>query len=142
MSSTLHLQTSADFDTLARTIWGEARGEHFTGQRAVAHVIMNRASDPQKRWPRTWRQVCRQPWQFSCWNSADPNRLKLANLDFTDRSFVTAYNAALNAVDAERAGDYDPTKGANHYHTKAVQPYWSKGQTPVATIGAHLFFKL
>jgi len=31
---------------------------------------------------------------------------------------------------------------ANHYHTKRVSPYWSKGKRPVATIGNHLFFKL
>lgn len=29
-------------DTLARTIWGEARGESQTGQEAVANVVVNR----------------------------------------------------------------------------------------------------
>lgn len=29
-------------DYMARTMWGEARGEGATGMRAVGHVIMNR----------------------------------------------------------------------------------------------------
>ena len=31
-----------EIDLLARTIWGEARGEGQTGMQAVANVIMNR----------------------------------------------------------------------------------------------------
>ena len=36
--------TSEDIDTVARTIWGEARGEPIEGQQAVASVIGNRAN--------------------------------------------------------------------------------------------------
>lgn len=31
-----------DIDTLARTVWGEARGESLLGKEAVACVILNR----------------------------------------------------------------------------------------------------
>ena len=33
-----------EIDTLARTIWGEARGEGSAGMQAVANVVMNRAA--------------------------------------------------------------------------------------------------
>ena len=33
-------------DTLARTLWGEARGEGRAGMQAVANVIRNRAARP------------------------------------------------------------------------------------------------
>ena len=38
--------THSDLDILARTIWGEARGEHFEGKVAAGHVVLN--SDTQK----------------------------------------------------------------------------------------------
>lgn len=37
-----------DIDTMARTIWGEARGEGVQGMQAIACVIMNRFHE--KKW--------------------------------------------------------------------------------------------
>ena len=34
----------SDLDTLARTLWAEARGEGVAGMEAVAAVIMNRVN--------------------------------------------------------------------------------------------------
>jgi len=60
-------------ETLALTMWGEARGEPVEGQIAVGNVIMNRfLSNPKKY--ETVKGVCLERNQFSCWNSDDPNR--------------------------------------------------------------------
>src|SRR5688500_4029200 len=62
-----------DLDTLARTLWGEARGEGRNGMQAVANVIMNRYklarsnSGYARQWGRTVAEVCRKKYQFSCW---------------------------------------------------------------------------
>ena len=68
-----------DIDILARTIYGEARGEKTAGKKAVACVIMNRYK--AKKWfsGKTIAETCQKPWQFSCWNKNDPNRQKIMN---------------------------------------------------------------
>ena len=63
-------------DNLARTLWGEARGEGRAGMEAVASVIMERVRDP-RRWPHDVTGVVRQPLQFSAWNANDVNRPQL-----------------------------------------------------------------
>lgn len=64
--------TAGDIDILARTIYGEARGEPWEGKIAVAWVVRNRA-ERGGWWGDTIREVCLKPWQFSCWNETDPN---------------------------------------------------------------------
>jgi spore germination cell wall hydrolase CwlJ-like protein len=128
-----------DVYVLARTLWGEARGEGRAGMEAVACVILNRADKRERRWPNEVAKVCQQPKQFSCWNPDDPNLARLQRVDASDPTFKMALEVAGIAV----AGMLpDPTGGANHYHTAAVQPDWSEGEQPVATIGRHKFFKL
>jgi N-acetylmuramoyl-L-alanine amidase len=128
-----------DVDVLARTLWGEARGEGRDGMVAVACVILNRADPREKRWPNGVAKVCQQPKQFSCWNPNDPNLARLQRVDAGDPAFKMALEVAGIAVAGKLP---DPTRGANHYHTPAVQPDWSKGKQPAATIGHHKFFKL
>lgn len=75
--------------------------------------------------------------QFSCWLTADPNRAKLERVDETDRLFRICLRIARRAL----AGSIDdPTKGATHYHTRAVAPAWARGREPSAEIGSHLFY--
>lgn len=137
----------SDVDILARTIFGEARGEGVAGMEAVAAVIMNRVNadlghDGKPDW---WGEgvegVCRQRYQFSCWNLDDPNRDKLCTVTSRDPWFHHAIEIAKRAIKGELP---DPTKGANHYCTAAVadKTAWAKGRTPVAKIGGHWFFKL
>lgn len=65
-----------DKDLLARLIWGEAQGEPFDGQQAVAEVILNRmAAD---NFPDTLREVIYAEGQFS-----SANNLYLAELTHT-----------------------------------------------------------
>lgn len=138
---------SADIDTLARTLWGEARGEGPAGMAAVAHVVFNRVA-ACSWWGRDVVAVCRQPWQFSCWNANDPNAARLPRLDTADADFRLALDAARCVAAAEGSGARrlpggDPTGGATHYYAPAVvaPPRWARGVTPCARIGRHLFFK-
>jgi len=125
-------------DTLARTLWGEARGEPRLGKEAVAAVVLNRLRrNAPGRFGATVEEVCRKPQQFSCWNLNDPNRAQLERVDKTNAAFAECLTVAELAVDGRLA---DPTDGADHYHTVDVSPVWSRGKTPCRTIGRHLFF--
>ena len=130
-------------DVLARTLWGEARGEGTEGLQAVANVILNRVKIAESRgkfwWGNTIIQVCQKPYQFSCWNRSDPSFKRLQEVDESNLYFATSIRIARRAV----AGVLeDITHGATHYHANYVKPYWAKGQEPVVTIGNHIFYKL
>lgn len=123
---------------LARTIYGEARGEGSQGMAAVANVVMNRVARPGW-WGSTVKGVCLKPWQFSCWNANDPNRaLILSKVPGAgDRVFDEAWRIAGLAIAGKLP---DVTGGATHYHTRAVRPAWSDPRKQTAAIGAHVFF--
>lgn len=57
-------------DAVARTIWGEARGESWEGQLAVASTIWNRANGNTNRLD----DVVKQRKQYSIWNSGVPEK--------------------------------------------------------------------
>lgn len=129
--------TGADIDTLARTVYGEARGESEEGRFAVAWVVCNRTANPGW-WGTSIESVCRKEWQFSCWNKNDPNRVRIqaANLDMeTFRQCLLAAAAVLGGFVK------DPTGGATHYHAEGSNPAWKDGREPCATIGKHIFYK-
>lgn len=135
-SPTLPAMTTRD--VIARTLWGEARGEGRNGMAAVACVIQNRVRNP-RWWGSSPITVCLKPYQFSCWLADDPNRAKL--LAVTDRD--ASYRAALEIADTLLSGLLvDVTNGADHYHTTGVSPAWSSGKKLVAVIGNHRFFRL
>lgn len=136
-----------DISILARTLWGEARGEGPQGMEAVAQVVFNRIR-ANSWWGRDVVSVCRKPWQFSCWNSNDPNARRLLALTLADGDFRLAVNAARRVATVEANGlrrlpDGDPTQGATHYYAPAsvATPRWARGLAPCARIGRHLFFK-
>lgn len=143
--------TDFDLDTMALTLWGEARGEPKLGQRAVAWVIRNRWETPgwwSRRAPDgipdgTIAAVCRAPWQFSCWDKSDPQRPRMIDPDTLRRVDVQALRALCDNVLSASVGD-DPTLGADHYCTVAVAPItkWARGSKPTGTIGGHVFFRL
>lgn len=130
-------------DVLARTLWGEARGEGDKGMEAVACVILNRVKVTQERgkfwWGENIIQVCQKPYQFSCWNRADANFRKLQAVDERDIYYATALRIARRAV-AQVLGDI--TNGATHYHEQSIMPYWAKGESPCAKIGRHVFYRI
>lgn len=130
-----------EIDVLARTLWGEARGEGDQGMQAVACVVLNRVAAAVERgtywWGNNIIQVCQKPYQFSCWNRSDPNFRVLQAVDGKDLYFTTALRIARRAA-AGTLGDV--TNGATHYHAKGVEPYWAKGEKPVVVIGHHIFY--
>ena len=139
--------TDRDRDVLARTLYGEARGEGYAGMIAVAWSIRNRVdvdlhSDGKPDW---WGEgyagVCQAPWQFSCWNKNDPNFAYLSGAkQIPFREFAQAKIAAERVM----AGKVpDPTGGATHYYatTMPKPPVWVKGAKQTLELGRHVFFK-
>ncbi|MCB1530912.1 MAG: cell wall hydrolase [Rhodospirillales bacterium] len=132
-----------EVDVLARTLWGEARGEGERGMEAVAAVVLNRVNISKAKggywWGNDIIRVCQKPYQFSCWNRSDPSYKKLQAADEKNARFVTALEVARRAASGTLR---DPTGGATHYHAAYVAPYWAKGEKPTAIIGQHIFYKL
>lgn len=125
--------------TLARTLYGEARGEPREGIQAVANVILNRVES--NRYPNTVAKVCLQRLQFSCWNKNDPNRSIIENLQpGTNAKFDMILEIAKLAV---LGGLPNLVPGVLHYHAKSISPGWVKN-SPAASlvkrIGHHLFW--
>lgn len=132
-------------DTLARTLWGEARGEGSSGMQAVAQVILNRLAISKELGSYWWGndvvQICQKPFQFSCWNKDDPNRAKLIQLSADDDIyFVTAMRIARRALAATLGTDV--TEGATHYHAAGISPYWVKDNKASSVLGKHIFYRL
>ena len=126
----------SDTEILAKTIYGEARGEGLNGMEAVANVIINRAKRP-RWWGKTVREVCLKPQQFSCWNADDPNRVKLDSDLSAEPIFDVCRRIAVRALKGLLP---DKTKGATHYHAVSVHPRWAAALVPNAQIGRHLFY--
>lgn len=120
-----------------RTLWGEARGEPEEGQRAVAHVLINRMRDG--RWGKTLATVCLSRLQFSCWNASDPNRELMAALQDDGAELAKLKPVLESALKATQ----DPTNGATHYFSVSMiqPPKWSVGATFCGQIGRHRFYR-
>lgn len=136
-----------DIQTLARTIYGEARSENRQGKIAVACVVLNRV---KRKKMCGWHNVngfkvatvaatCLKPWQFSCWNKNDPNRKIIIQVTDANPKFAECLDIAQKVCDGEIE---DITKGATHYYNPKAcqQPNWAKGKTPCVVIGHHIFF--
>lgn len=130
--------TPDDLDVVARTVWGEARGEPKDGRVAVAWVIKNRVKSP-RWWGTDYPSVCKRPFQFSCWNLNDPNRAKIEALTEDDKAFRECLKVASGVISGEVP---DNTGGATHYFADSIEPpVWTKRMTQTVTIGHHTFFK-
>lgn len=128
-----------DITIVAKTIYGEARGEPLVGKFAIAHVIKNRAALAHEH-PHfgdgSPASACLAKWQFSCWN--DPSALQsIPDDDIKLDMFKSIARSILNGNTA------DPTHGATYYYANWMPspPDWAIGHTPCAVIGKHLFFK-
>lgn len=132
-----------DIDILARTIWGEARGETEQGMQAIACVVMNRLKKARENngywWGDTVRAICQKPYQFSCWNADDPNASKIRVVDEQDPILIQARHIARRYV---LGFGEDITKGATHYHTKSIRPYWVKSMEETVKICNHIFYSI
>lgn len=126
-----------DIETVARTLWGEARGEGYIGQQAVANVIMRRVALKCKG-DTNAKDVCLHHSQFSCWLQSDPNRPKLLAVTQDDPVFRQCLGIATLALSGNIS---DVTNLADSYEATGTGAYWAKGLTPCAVIGRHSFFK-
>lgn len=129
-----------DVDILARTLYGEARGEAVVGMQAVAWVVVNRARRGPPRFPGTILGVVTAKQQFSCWNKSDPNAALCRDVSERDPLFTLALYAAAGVLSGEVR---DMTGGADHYHAEWMKPFpaWSAKMHKTAKIGAHVFYK-
>jgi N-acetylmuramoyl-L-alanine amidase len=135
-----------NIDILARTIYGEARGEYdrldggLACLIAVGNVVMNRLNTP-RQYGQTIQEVCHKPWQFSCWNTKDPNQGLLMASQITDPLFTVCLEVATKVA---KGAWPDLTKGCDHYHTTSLNPVpsWANGQKPKLRLSNHLFYQL
>ena len=134
-----------EIDVLARTIWGEARGQGTLGLEAVAAVVLNRVKVADAHggtywWGNNIIQVCQKPYQFSCWNRSDPNFQKLQKVDQNNLYFASALRVARRAVIGALE---DPTYGATHYHADTQSPIGQREKSQilqsVTTFSTHWF---
>ncbi|MBZ0258843.1 cell wall hydrolase, partial [bacterium] len=120
---------------LTMCVYGEARGEPFEGKLAIAKVIMNRVA--QGGWyGRSIKDVVFKPYQFSCFNTWDPNFSKLfkPKKNVWKQCFKAAWNAYSELMD-------DPTEGATHYCVTRINPPWVRAMEETSRIGNHKFFR-
>ncbi len=131
---------SENWRCLATALYFEARGESIEGQFAVAEVILNRVDSPA--YPDTICNVVYQgaraarangggcQFSFACDGRPETIRERRAY----DR---VAKIARLMKDGAPRV----LTQGATHFHTRAVNPRWSRQFPRTAEIGGHLFYR-
>lgn len=116
-----------DVQLLARCVNGEARGETYEGQVAVAAVILNRVNHPS--FPNTLAGVIYQPGAFTAVSDGQIS----VPID-TNSTVYKACNDAMNG--------WDPTGGAIYYYNPAkTTNQWIYSRPVIATIGKHKFAK-
>jgi spore germination cell wall hydrolase CwlJ-like protein len=126
----------ADWRCLAEALYFEARGESVKGQFAVAEVIMNRVDNTD--FPDTVCGVIHQgtgrKYQCQFTYTCDGHKEIITE----HRAFDQVSKVAHLMVE----GAPRPlTKGATHYHTRAVSPRWSRVYPRTTTIGVHHFYR-
>ena len=123
LSSSQSSQSSGDLDLLAKIVYAEARGEPYSGQVAIAAVVLNRVESPS--FPNTIAGVIYQPYAFTAVSDGQIN--------LTPNS--TAYKAAQDALNG-----WDPTYGCLYYYNPATATSsWIWSRQTVVTIGNHTF---
>ncbi|MHA0856028.1 spore cortex-lytic enzyme [Paenibacillus sp. CMAA1364] len=121
-SNTLGLSEN-DLKIMANAVYGEARGEPFEGQVAVAAVILNRVRSTS--FPNTPSGVIFQPGAFTA--VAD------------GQIYLEPNDGARQAVQQALNG-WDPSGGCIYYfNPKTATSKWIWTRTQVKTIGEHIF---
>ncbi|AOZ94282.1 spore cortex-lytic enzyme [Paenibacillus crassostreae] len=121
-SNTMGLSEN-DLKIMANAVYGEARGEPFEGQVAVAAVILNRVKSPS--FPNTPSGVIFQPRAFTA--VAD------------GQIYLEPNDVARQAVQQALNG-WDPTNGCLYYfNPETATSAWIWTRPQVKTIGEHIF---
>lgn len=122
-SSSSSSNASGDLYLLARLVYGEARGESYKGQVAVAAVVLNRVASSQ--FPNSISGVVYQSGAFSV----------VADGQINLSPDSTAISAARDAMNG-----WDPTNGCLYYFNPAkTSNAWMWSRPVVITIGNHRF---
>lgn len=117
--------SNSDLNLLARLVYAEARGEPYTGQVAVAAVVLNRVKNSS--FPNSVAGVIYQKGAFSV---VDDGQINLTPNQ-------TAYSAARDAING-----WDPTYGAIYYfNPKTATNGWIWSRPVTVVIGNHRFCK-
>ncbi|WP_251614861.1 spore cortex-lytic enzyme [Pumilibacter muris] len=115
--------SNADLNLLARCVYGEARGEPYTGQVAVAAVVLNRVRS--SKFPNSISGVIYQSGAFTA----------VADGQINLSPNTTAYNAARDALNG-----WDPTNGCLYYYNPATATSkWIWSLKVELKIGRHNF---
>ncbi|WAH35085.1 spore cortex-lytic enzyme [Alicyclobacillus dauci] len=121
--STLHGLSQHDLNLMAHVVYGEARGESFVGEVAIAAVIVNRLKST--KYPNSVPAIVYQPGAFSAVSDGQVNLAPDAQ----------AKRAVMEAVQG-----YDPTHGATAYFNPAkTNNPWVWSRPEIITIGHHIF---
>lgn len=117
--------SSNDKQLLARAVNGEARGEPYEGQVAVAAVILNRVK--HSSFPNTISGVIYQPGAFTAVSDGQ------INVPIDENS--TVYKACSDALNG-----WDPTGGAIYYfNPDTATNAWIWSRPLIKQIGKHRF---
>lgn len=119
------------------TIWQEARNQTEAGKLAVAEVIRNRMA--KRYWSDgTVAGTVLRPYQFSGWNTEDPNRIPSFRLEDGD-PIVASCRAAWELA---KAGSRTVGDAVLYLNPAAVVriPDWVSRSKLVARVGAHSFY--
>ncbi|MFZ4452433.1 cell wall hydrolase [Salibacterium aidingense] len=112
-----------EVNKLARVVHGEARGETFEGQVAVAAVIQNRLQSPE--FPETVEEVITEKNAFTAVQDGQYNL----------EPDPTAYRAVKEAWNG-----YDPSRGSHYYYNPVLATSeWIWTRTENLQIGKHVF---
>jgi N-acetylmuramoyl-L-alanine amidase len=128
--------SAAAQECLAQAVYFEAASEPPEGQRAVAHVVLNRARD--RGFPGDVCAVVREggeqrPCQFGWWCDGR------SDSPVPGQRWETAKRVARDAL-AGRSKD--PTDGALYFHRADLgRLAWTRELTRVARIGAHVYYR-
>ena len=124
-SSSSSSNNASNVNLLARVVYGEARGEPYTGQVAVAAVVLNRVKS--SKFPNSISGVVYQSGAFDA----------VADGQINMTPDTTAKKAAQDALNG-----WDPSYGAIYYFNPSTATnkwIWSRPMT--VTIGKHRFCK-
>ena len=115
--------SNKDLYLLSCCIYGEARGESYTGKVAIAAVVLNRVRS--SKFPNTISGVIYQAGAFTC--VAD-GQINLGTNDECTRAAQDALNG------------WDPSCGALYYYNPVTATSsWIRNRPILVTIGRHVF---
>tara|TARA_Y100001973_G_C5202396_1_gene338858 strand:+ start:3630 stop:4037 length:408 start_codon:yes stop_codon:yes gene_type:complete len=128
---------------LALNIYFESRNQPIEGQVAVSQVVLERVKS--KKYPDTVCEVVFQGPTYS-WSVNYPikDRCQFSwycdGLSDKPRDEIAWLNS-LEVAEKVYYGLTDTVKGATHYHSVKVDPWWAKYKVKVKQIGDHIFYR-